>query len=649
MIAEHPRRLYWLILGAILGLSFSLTFQASKEEAAIMDELAHIPAGYSYLRYLDYRLNPEHPPLLKVLAALPLLGLKLNFPTSENAWQNDINGQWTVGNQFLYHSGNDADQILRWVRIGPMVLTLILIFFVYLWSRELMGPKWALLPVFVLAFSPHILAHAHYVTTDVAAAMGVVLATYFFLKFLHHPSKKNLIYAALAFGTAQLAKFSAAILFPYFLLLLTAFYCAGVWTNWRDTIPGKRWRRFGSRALRYLRALAIICVVGYLAVVYPVYTLLTVNYPAAKQTADTEFILTSFAGGPTPPDSICKPARCLAELDIWMTKNPITRPLAEYLLGLLMVLQRSAGGNTAYFRGEVSAAGSHLYFPVVYLLKEPLPILVFVFTALFLGIKGIFKAIRRYPRRARLAGFMDYLNVNFPEFSMIVFVILYWGWSIQSPLNIGFRHLFPALPFTYILAATAWKKWIVSYEWRAMFLSFPGFLINLKNAFHNTLKYILLFILLGWLLAETLLAAPYFLSYFNQFGGGVYGGYRYVTDSNYDWGQDLRRLKEFVATHPEINKIAVDYFGGGDTAYYLGNKVENWWSARGNPADQGIKWLAVSINTLQGATQPAAPGFERRPEDEYRWLTELRPPPPGMGQAPPPDYRAGTSIFIYRL
>lgn len=661
MIFEYSRRFAWFTLIVIILASLAFSLYASFGESAITDELAHIPAGYGYVRYLDFRLNPEHPPLLKALSAVPLLFLDLNFPTRESSWTDDVNGQWTAGAQFLYESGNDADRVIRWSRAGPIILTLVLVVFIYLWSRELMGAWWALLPSFLFGLSPNVLAHGHYVTTDIAAAFGVVFATYFFLKFLHHPSKKNLVYAGLAFGVAQLAKFSAALLIPFFFFLVLVFYAVGLWNNWRETEPRARLRRFGTRALRYFRATAVIFAIGFVLVVYPMYALFTANYPMEKQTADTEFILTSFAGGPAPEGQTCSPMRCLAEANIWMTKNPVTRPAAEYLLGLLMVLQRSAGGNTAYFWGEVSAAGSPLYFPGVYLLKEPLPVLAITFVALLLGLKSMLLKTLRYPRHA-LRSLMDYLSVNFSEFSMITFIVLYWAWSIQSPLNIGFRHLFPVLPFIYILSAGAWKKWIVGYDWRNVVQSPFGFILGVKNAFLGAVKYVFLVLLILWTLAETAFAAPYFLSFFNGFAGGIFGrdawtGYRYVTDSNFDWGQDLLRLKEFVDANPEVDKIAVDYFGGGSPEYYLKDIAEYWWSARGNPKDQGISWLAVSANTLQSAIQPAAAGFERKPEDEYRWLTDLRPPAPtgasgpqpGIGNVPEPDYRAGTSIFIYKL
>ena len=64
---------------AMLGLMFILMFFSSWNDAATFDEVAHIPAGYSYLTQKDYRLNPEHPPLIKDLSAIPLLFLKLNL------------------------------------------------------------------------------------------------------------------------------------------------------------------------------------------------------------------------------------------------------------------------------------------------------------------------------------------------------------------------------------------------------------------------------------------------------------------------------------------------------------------------------------------------------------------------------------------
>jgi len=103
----------WSLVIIIVVVSGILMFSSSRQESAIMDELAHIPAGYSYVKLFDSRLNPEHPPLVKILAGLPLTFQNLKFPTESYAWNNEVNSQWTLGTQFLYESGNDADKIIQ--------------------------------------------------------------------------------------------------------------------------------------------------------------------------------------------------------------------------------------------------------------------------------------------------------------------------------------------------------------------------------------------------------------------------------------------------------------------------------------------------------------------------------------------------------
>ena len=622
----------WSLACLMAVAAFGLMFYVSSQESATMDELAHIPAGYGYVKYLDYRLNPEHPPLVKAIAALPLLLQKLNFPTNKSSWQTDVNGQWAAGAEFLYESGNDADKIIQWSRFGPMLLTVLLIILIYIWAKELIGRWWALFPTFLFSLSPTVLAHGHYVTTDIGAALGIFIASYYFIKFLLEPSRNHLIFSGLAFGIAQLMKFSSVLLIPFFGFLIIVF-CLWETRN--------RWHTF----FRYVLYSILIFVIGYV-LVYLVYFVFTVNYPVEKQKSDTQFILTSFAGGPDKNYESCKldsgvslarRARCLAEINIWMAQNKILRPIGQYMLGVLMVFQRSAGGNTAYFLGEVSASGWWYYFPVVFVLKEPIPSLALIAFALLLAIWRVLRCFKF--NTSCFSKFWDYLATHFAEFSMLAFIILYWAYSINSPLNIGVRHILPTMPFIYILTASSIKKWMASRT-----IGGENLWKRLRNSLANiatfSLKGAFIGILIIWYLAETLFNAPYFLSYFNQFAGATNNGYQYVTDSNYDWGQDLKRLKDWADKNlPASGRIAIDYFGGGNPKYYLGNKVEYWQSSKGNPKEEGVEWLAVSVNNLQAALGKLHPGQNRNPEDEYRWLKNPYQP----------DYRAGKSIFIYKL
>ena len=653
-----PSRLAIWALVLICIASFSLMLWASRTDSAIMDELAHIPAGYGYVHNLDYRLNPEHPPLMKALAMFPVLFLNPTYPTQNPAWTTEVNGQWDMGTAFLYESGNDANAIIQTARIMPILITILTIIFLFLLARGLMGDWWALLPTALFALSPTVLAHGHYVTTDVGASFGIVFATYFFLKYIESPSTKHLWWAGLAFGVAQVTKFSTPFLVPLYIFLVIVLWLRKTIVEWHPSKSFHRARKICMNGLRSAWKLILIFAIGYIFIVYPVYFVFTFHYPIARQISDTTTILTSFANGPTPAGQFCKGVRCLADFNIWSAGNPILRPYAEYMLGILMVLQRADAGNTIYFLGHVAQSGGWIYFPVLYLLKEPVPSLIIVLFALFLALYLVIK--RAITVRGRiLRPILDYIGVNFPEFSMASFVVLYWGYSMHTPLNIGIRHIIPTLPFIYILAVVVWKKWIAGRrDAGSGMMMAGGTTLNdimasvasfTRSFFAAGLKYILLILLVLWLFLETLFAAPYFLSYFNEFGGGTMNGYHYVTDSNYDWGQDLLRLKTFVGAHPEIDKIGVDYFGGGDPQYYLGSKEVNWSSSQGNPADQGIHWFAVSVNTLEGAIQPLAPGQDRNASDTYSWLVELRPPEPSIGNVPPPDYRIGTSIFVYHL
>jgi hypothetical protein len=471
-------------------------------------------------------------------------------------------------------------------------------------------------------------------------------------------------YAGLAFGVAQITKFSTPLLVPLFIFLFIVLWLRDLASQWSVTDASRRAKTFFFRLCRYAWKCILIFVIGYVFIVYPIYFLFTSGYPIQKQISDTTTILTSFATGPTPAGQICSGMRCLADADIWMAGHYATRPIAEYTLGVLMALQRVDGGNTIYFLGAVRGSGGWIYFPALFLLKEPIPTLIIVLLAFGLAV---WWTIKRSLKRKSTGGpsfwrrMLDYLTLNFGEFSLASFIVLYWGYSMHSPLNIGIRHILPTVPLIFILAAVVWKKWITKLNLGA--IGARGFSMMdsaaaLTRSFATALiKYIFLILLLAWLLLETFFAAPYFLSYFNEFGGGVQGGYHFVTDSNYDWGQDLIRLQSWVNANPQVDTIAVDYFGGGDPQYYLGAKAVPWSSSMGNPADQGIHWLAVSVNTLEGAIQPLVPGETRNASDTYSWLTALRPPADAtgtwlggdMGNVPTPDYRIGTSIFVYHL
>lgn len=588
------------IVAGILLIMLTLSVGTALGDAAIMDEVAHIPSGYTYIKYHDYRLNPEHPPLLKDLAGIPLQFLNLEFPTNESFWTAEPNGQWNAGWKFIYLPENNTEHMLFWSRFPIILLWLALGFVIFKWAKELFGVKAGLLAFTLYAFDPNVLGHNHYVTTDLGIAAFSVFAFYFFTRYLKNPGWKSTILAGIFLGLAQLAKFSAVLIFPVLGLSLLVYIFAR-----RDRLPEsflgslkikKFWlQKFYHYAVSFA-AILIICF----AVVWVVYEANVYKMPAEKV---HQLIDTQLYGG----------AQNLASPYLHkMANHALLQPFAQYFTGFFMVFGRVAGGNTTYFFGQVTNQSFPEYFPLVFLIKEPVSTLILLLGAISIGLYFILRNnLADFPKHI-WKNIKNYLDNHITETAMLLFVALYAYVSITGNLNIGFRHLFPILPFMYILIS----KEIISLWMR---------LHSKMRRAYSAIVIILLF----WLVAETAFAYPNYLAYFNETIGGSKNGYKYVTDSNVDWGQDLKRLRDWVNEN-NIDKIRVDYFGGGDVSHYLGDRAIIWHSDSG----QEPGWYAISATFLQNSL------YYKITEGklDYQWLRERTP-----------YAQIGHSILIYKV
>ncbi len=592
---------YKLIVFIILSFMLIVSVLNAAKDSAIYDETAHIPAAYSYLKFHELRLNPEHPPLIKDLAALPLMFMKLNFDTTQSFWTESPDGQWDAGRSLLYESGNNPDRIIFWSRIPIVILSVVFGLFIFLWARQLGGKLVGLFALSLYAFDPNILGHNHFVTTDLGIAAFIAFAFYFFLKFIKYPSWKNVAWAGLFLGLLQLAKFSSLVIFPIFAFAGIVYPLVKI--NKDKTIANWKFRL--KNLGEYVGKGLLIFIISLL-VVWLVYFLNFFNTPQEKyqQIINYNFNSTDYAVNNS--------------LLTALGNNYFIRPMGEYALGVLMVFKRVAGGNGVYYLEQVATKAFLSYFPVVFFLKESLAGLFFMLFALIFGLSNLgkksFQTLRLGIKTAweKLA---DFLRTKIVYISMFLFIVLYSYVSITGNLNIGFRHLFPILPFIYILTAK-------------MVLDFAK---NVNNKKGDMLVDLSLVFIILFLISSTVFSYPSYTSYFNELAGGPKNGYRFVTDSNADWGQDLKRLKVFLDEHPEIGRIRVDYFGGGDPAYYLGRKYTPWHDYS-RPIESG--WYAISTNFLQGSVYDKA----KADNESYRWLKNLTP-----------KYQIGTSILVYEV
>jgi len=610
------KKFQWLFVLLMLGAMFVLGFFSLKGDSGTTDEVAHIPAGYSYIKYFDYRLNPEHPPLIKAWDALPLLFVKdLKFPLDKICWTTDTNGQWECGWEFIYRLGNNADQILLLTRIPVLILALLLGLFIYRWARELWGWKVGLVCLFFYCLSPNILAHSRLVTTDLGATATFFFAIYYFYKFIKKPQGWYLWASGIFFGIAQLAKFSNILLVVYMMLLIFVLLFV-----WRPTSPttflgyNKFKRAWLGRIWMFLISFILICTIGF-SLVGSVYALFTCKMPVAKihQTID---------GSLQQSDNLSIQVKNALKR---MSDNKILRPYAYYGLGLRMVFARVAGGNTTYFLGQTSNQSWWYFYPVSFLIKTTLVLQILMWLSLIVLAFCIYKRAKKDQTQIDIHGKLNrfwaelvkIMNDYLFFFIAITCILMFMMVGVLGNLNIGLRHILGLWPFMIMLCGWGFSKiCMIKFSNGALMREDKG---SDACFISNKFKYLRIIfgaILVLWYIAVQINIWPYYLSYYNEMVGGYKNGYKYSVDSNTDWGQDLKRLAKFVKDN-NIEKIKVDYFGGSQPEYYMGQNQELWRSSFGETTG----WLAVSATYYQNSKYYARVNGEK----DYSWLEKYKP------------------------
>jgi 4-amino-4-deoxy-L-arabinose transferase-like glycosyltransferase len=169
--------LYSVVAGLLLLLFMAiLAGGAAWRESVTIDEVSHIGAGVSYLQKLDLRLNEEHPPLPKVLAALPLVLRGAHADYSHISWTVSEEffpaymGQWVFG-EWLLTKWNNPVAALAWARLPMLLLTLVLGWVLYVYARRLGGNWGGLLCLSIYVSTPTFLAFGPLVHTDIAVTL----------------------------------------------------------------------------------------------------------------------------------------------------------------------------------------------------------------------------------------------------------------------------------------------------------------------------------------------------------------------------------------------------------------------------------------------------------------------------------------------
>jgi len=276
-------------------------------------------------------------------------------------------------------------------------------------------------------------------------------------------------------------------------------------------------------------------------------------------------------------------------LKTWPTKSQLhlnlTVPAGEFFEGLREVAFSNKHGRPAWFFGKIYPTGGiALYYPAAMVLKWPSVLLALLLAALLMGIRRV----------CRAPG--DLLV-------MCGFALVFFVFALRSRYDIGERHILPLYPFALMIAGSIWEH-VIALKARVG-TEIPTWW-GPKRINYNV---IVLLLALALNAADALRPAPDYLAYFNVLVRPQ-SAWRYLTDSNLDWGQGLISLREYEFKHPgEAMHLA--YFGSV------------------NPALYGVRALPLEPNqtatgkVILGAS--ALSGQVLPDPNSYRWLLNYKP------------------------
>jgi 4-amino-4-deoxy-L-arabinose transferase-like glycosyltransferase len=384
----------------LLALQACLVLAMVHRESLTFDEDDHMFAGYMMWKTGDYGLNPEHPPLVKLLATAPLLGMNLWVPPLQG---RDFKKEaYLDGRDWLARNDGASQKLVFRMRMAAGLLAWSLAITVFLAAREWFGTGAALIAMTLVVFDPNIMAHSALVTTDVGVTLFFLASLWSFYRYVRRPTLVRLLAAGVAAGLLAATKHSGILLIPMLVPALAWEVAAAP--------RGERMRQ----AMRVYGGLAGMVLIAAV-VLWGFYGFRYAARPAglALSTPLTEYVAP------------------LGKFDTAVVMTVARHHLLpeSYLMGLVDV-KRMAEFYPTFALGQVYAHGRWWYFPVVILIKTTLGLLALNLLALWAAVRGMIGKTR------------ELIWVLTPG-------AVYLAIAMASGIDIGARHILPL----YALAA----------------------------------------------------------------------------------------------------------------------------------------------------------------------------------------------------
>jgi hypothetical protein len=519
----------------LLFVFVATVFTSVNTKSPICDEAAHhIAAGYSYIKTHDFRITPS-PPLIRLLIGLPIVFLNPRLPLDHKSWNAADSSEFNY--QFLFVYNNNAGQIVLFARLLMISVAAILGLLIFVWTRKLYGHRAGIFALFLYTFSPIIIGNAGLAMLDLGCAAFIFAAVFQYYRYLKNETSAGLIFAGILFGLAQATKITALILYPVFVI-----YAVVYWLSGR--------RSAGSSFWSTLRNLVFIWFIGII-VLWGTYFFefkpLLKNEPDVQEKIE---YIKKFSASMT----FVKDKEALANNLIWAANN-ISMPLSTYGISIMGFGRQIVFGDQGlYFMGRNMSKGSKIYYAALYLIRTPIPFIIFLGAALIFFIRKIKK-------------------ISIEDLFLLLPVISIFAVASISRLQGGIRYLLPVYPFLFV-----WVSGVITSK-------IGRWAVVARTLFYG---------LCAWYLLSSITIYPDYLAYYNELVGGP-NGFGYKISADADWGQDFKALKRYMDDH-ELNEIRLLCFGAVDPDYY-GIKYKDFTREEYLEPVAG-KWYAISSRLL---------------------------------------------------
>jgi len=556
----------WCLVAALLAVMAALMLGPLREESATTDEPVDLAAGYLYCTGHGHHYNPEHPPLGQILPALPLLFLDVNVPEFlEQLGKLRLGAPqarpwrgWESGKAEQYYPGGRSSWYY-WPFWEAGIYGQELLYGGWNDPDVLLWASRSVQVVLTLLTGLVVALWLRKAAGMEAAALGTVL-------WVFNP-------VALAYGHLVVTDISVTLGMTLAIWAFVSFLEAPSWKT--ACLTG------GATGL----ALAMKFSAVLLAPIFAV--LLLARWREARTAwkwlplvAIAAWVVVLLVYAP-----YWKPAPALTAAEAqrigvpgWFQRlRPVLAP-PGFFKGIAMQAEHAAFGHEAFLCGQWGEKGWWYYFPLALVWKLPVPLLILTLAALSLWLARL----RRW---------------NFAEAAPWMAALVFSALAMTSTINIGIRYVLPMMP--WLAVGTAQQLCKLSRNWR-----------------------VAAWAVCGWLVVTTAFAYPFYIEYFNEFGGGTRYGYRRLVDSNYDWGQDAKRLGAWLSEHGNP-KVYLRFVGSSKAIQYY-----------------GVRYVAASPNTARLAKEGLLViSASALMKPDWRWLDEQRRP----------VARIGKSLFVYEL